>query len=137
MVGDRLSRWPEILATTAGSVNSRSRGLKSCLRKFSAIFGLSEELSSDGGPEFASSVSAEFFRTWNVKHRISSAYHPRSNGRAEVAVKSAKRLQRCNIDSSGQLDNDKFLEAMLQQRNTPDPNCKLSPAEMVFYPSFK
>ena len=102
------------------------------MRKFFATFGLQEELSSDGGPEFASSVTAEFFRTCNVKYRISSAYHPRSNGRAEVAVKSAKLLLRCNIDSSDRLDNDRLLGAMLQQWNTPDPDRKLSPAEMVF-----
>ena len=61
---------------------------------FAKVFQCPKELSSDASPEFVSNVTAEFFRTWNVKHRISSAYHPRSNGRAEVAVKSAKRLLR-------------------------------------------
>ena len=132
VVGDRLSGWSEIYATPAGTMNSGARGLKSCLRKFFATFGVPVELSSDGGPEFSSSVTQEFLRTWDVKHRVSSAYHPRSNGRAEVAVKSAKRLLRSNLDSSGRLDNDKLLGAMLQLRNTPDPDCKLSPAEIVF-----
>ena len=69
---------------------------------------------------------------WDVLHRVSSAHHPQSNGRAEVAVKSAKRLLRSNIDATGGLDNDKFLRAMLQLRNTPDPDCKISPAQIVF-----
>ena len=30
-------------------------------------------------------------------HRLSSAYHPKSNGRAEVSVKSMKRLLRDNV----------------------------------------
>ena len=118
--------------TPYGSSISGARGLVSCLRNFFSIFGVPTELSSDGGPEFASSVTSSFLKTWDVVHRISSAYHPRSNGRAEVAVKTAKRLLRSNVNASGSLDNDKFLRAMLQLRNTPDPDCKLSPAEIVF-----
>ncbi|MEL6804662.1 MAG: hypothetical protein AAFO91_12870, partial [Bacteroidota bacterium] len=77
-------------------------------------------------------VTADFLATWDVKHRTSSAYHPRSNGRAEVAVKSAERCLLSNVDSSGRLNNNKLLRAMLQLRNTPDPDCKMSPAEIVF-----
>jgi len=65
-------------------------------------------------------------------HLISSAYYPRSKGRAEVAVKQAKRLLRLNVDASGSLDNDKFLGAMLHLRNTPDSGCQVSPAEIIY-----
>lgn len=95
-------------------------------------FGVPRELSSDGGPEFKSDMTAKFLKNWNVSHRVSSAYYPRSNGRAEVAVKTAKRLLRSNILPSGSLDCDKFLRAMLQLRNTPDPDCNLSPAQIIF-----
>ena len=33
---------------------------------------------------------------------------------------------------SGSLDSDKFLKALLQLRNTPDPDCRISPAEIIF-----
>ena len=89
-------------------------------------------MSSDGGPEFVASTTQQFLSTWNVRHRVSSAYCPWSNGRAEVAVKSAKRLLRTNVGPTGSLDNDKLLRAMLQLRNTPDPDCSVSPAEIVF-----
>ena len=49
-----------------------------------------------------------------------------------MAVKSAKRLLRNNVGPNGSIRNDKFLRAMLQLRNTPDPDCSLSPAEIVF-----
>ena len=74
----------------------------------------------------------QFLDKWGVAHRLSSAYHPQSNGRAEVAVKKVKRLLRLNTGPNGSLDNDKFLRAMLQLRNTPDPDCKLSPAQVMF-----
>ena len=49
-----------------------------------------------------------------------------------MAVKSAKRLLCSNVDAYGRSNNDRLLSAMLQLRNTPDPDCKISPAEIVF-----
>ena len=46
---------------------------------------------------------------WGVGHRFLSAYNPKSNGRAEVAVKSAKRLLSANTGPAGSLDTDHFL----------------------------
>ncbi|XP_056287434.1 atherin-like [Pseudoliparis swirei] len=37
-----------------------------------------------------------------------------------------------NTGPSGSLDQDRFLRAMLQLRNTPDPDCNLSPAQIIF-----
>ena len=103
-----------------------------CLRQWFRTFGVPKQLSSDGGPEFAAGITAEFLKTWGVTHRISSAYHAQSNGRAEVAVKSVKRLMRSNLGPAGTLNTDCFVRAMLQLRNTPDPDCRISPAEIVF-----
>ena len=89
-------------------------------------------MSSDGGPEFTSSETSNFLKRWGVHHRISSAYYPQSNGRAEVAVKKVKRFLLSCIGPSGSLNNDKFLRGMLQLRNIPDPDCKLSPAQIIF-----
>ena len=132
VVGDRLSGWVEVLSATKGSNLSGAQGLARHLRSFFATFGVPEELSSDGGPEFTAKSTEDFLKLWGVRHRISSASFPQSNGRAEVAVKTAKRLLMSNTGPSGDLDQDSFLRAMLQLRNTPDPDCHLSPAEIVF-----
>ena len=73
-----------------------------------------DEVSTDGGPEFTTFATQQFFTTWGVKHRVSSAYFPQLNGRAKVAVKVAKRLLMSNISPSGDLNNDSFLQALLQ-----------------------
>ena len=73
-----------------------------------------------------------FLQQWGVAHRISAAYNPKSNGRAEVAVKAAKRLLLENTGPFGSLNTDHFLRGMLQLRNTPDPDCHISPAQIVF-----
>ena len=117
VVGDRLSGWSEIFATPSGTSHSGARGLIACLRSFFSTFGVPEELSSDGGPEFTASATREFLQRWGVRHRL-SAYFPQSNGRAQVAVKCAKRLLRSNIGPTGTLDNDNLLRALLHLRNT-------------------
>ena len=73
-----------------------------------------------------------FLRKWGIKHRMSSAYFAASNGRAELAVKAKKRLLMENTGADGSLNTDKMVRALLMKRNTPDPDCKLSPAEVVF-----
>ena len=67
-----------------------------------------------------------------MTHRLSSAHYPQSNGRAEVAVKSAKRLLRDHRTPSGRLDMDAYMLAIMAQRNTPDPASGLSPAQIVY-----
>ena len=94
-VGDRLSGWVEVFGSKAGTTYAGATGLIRHLRSFFATFGVPAELSSNGGPEFVAGSTETFLRTWGVKHRISSAYFPQSNGRAEVAVKTAKRLLMC------------------------------------------
>ena len=66
-----------------------------------------------------------------VQHRLSSAYHPQSNGRAEVTVKAMKRLLRNNVDRNGKLNTDAVTRAMLQLRNTPESDSGLSPAQIL------
>lgn len=132
VVGDRLSGWCDVFKSPHGSPQAGSAGLITCLRNYFSRFGVPEELSSDGGPEFASQATDSFLSLWGVKHRISSAYHPKSNGRAEAAVKTTKRLLRSNTGANGSLDTDRFLRAMLQLRNTPDPDCDVSPSQIVF-----
>ncbi|KAK5928265.1 hypothetical protein CgunFtcFv8_013340 [Champsocephalus gunnari] len=134
VVGDRLSGWVEVLSSTAGTALAGSAGLVQHLRSFFATFGVPEELSSDGGPEFKAIHTEDFLRLWHVKHCVSSVSFPQSNGWAEVVVKTAKRLLMSNTGQSGGLDQDRFLHAMLQLRNTPDPDCNLSPAQIIFSP---
>ena len=47
-------------------------------------------------------------------------------------MKSAKRLLRENINQDGKLSRDRFFRALMQHRNTPDPDTGTSPAEVLF-----
>lgn len=97
-----------------------------CLRHYFGHFVVPTEISFDEGPELISTATENFLKRWGDHHRLSSAYYPQSNGRAEVAVKSAKRLFRSNTGPSEDLNSDRSLRSMLQLRNTLGRTCDLS-----------
>ena len=66
VVGDRLSGWGEVFGSPAGTTLAGAAGLIRHLRSFLATFGVPEELSSDGGPEFAAGCTEVFLRFWGV-----------------------------------------------------------------------
>ena len=132
IIADRLSGWTEVVHVKVGSASSGSKGLCEALRKVFVTFGVPSDIGTDGGPEFTSAETEDFLSRWGVHHRLSSAYFPQSNGRAEVAVRVMKRLLEENVDANGNLDNDRVARALLQQRNTPDKDCGLSPAQVLF-----
>ena len=92
---DRYSNWPIVEENAEGS-----KGLIAALRIVLVTFGIAEELSSDGGSEFMAGATETFLRNWGVHHRVSSVAHPHSNCRAELGVKTIKRMLVGSIPTS-------------------------------------
>ena len=127
VVVDRYSNWPIVEETANGS-----SGLIRSLRRTFVTYGIAEELTNDGGPEFTASQTDSFLKAWRVNQRFSSVAFPHANTRAEVGVKTVKRMLVDNTDGKGSLNTDAFQRAMLQYRNTPDRDTGLSPAMVLF-----
>ena len=81
---------------------------------------------------FPAEETQRLLSNWGVHHRLSSVALAHSNGRAELGVKTCKRMLMDNTGPNGEIDLDKFQRAMLQYRNTPDRDTGLSPAQMIF-----
>jgi hypothetical protein len=96
------------------------------------MHGIPEEIATDGGPTYMAYETQKFLSDYGVRHRVSSVAYPHSNQRAELAVKSMKRLCRENTNRDGSLSNDKFLRAVMAYRNTPDRDTGRSPAQVIF-----
>ena len=127
VVVDRYSGWPIVQQSPDGS-----SGLVKCLREIFVTYGIADELSSDGGPEFTAEETQQLLSNWGVHHRLSSVALAHSNGRAELGVKTCKRMLMGNTGPDGEINLDKFQRGMLQYRITRDRDTGLSPAQMIF-----
>ena len=124
---DRYSNWPIVFKE-----NGKAEQLIKRLREVFITFGIPEELTSDGGPQFTADETQRFLESWGVRHRRSSVANPHANSRAEIAVKTVKRMLMANTSPTGSLDVDSFQRAMLIYRNSIDPETKTSPAMIIF-----
>ena len=127
VIVDRYSNWPMVFPSEGGA-----EGLIKRLREVFVTFGVPEELTSDGGPQFTAGKTQQFLSSWGVTHRLTSVANPHANCRAEIAVKTVKRMLMDNTSPGGSIDVDKFQRAMLVYRNSIDPESKASPALIVF-----
>jgi hypothetical protein len=126
---DCYSGWTEVAKLS----RKMFKEVKMCFLRWFSCFGVPEVIASDGGPPFNSSAYNDFLGSWGIQKRQSSAYYPQSNGRAEVAVKTAKRILMGNIDAAtGGIDTEKVTQALLTYRNTPLQEIGLSPAVILF-----
>ena len=92
-----------------------------------ARYGVPTIVMSDNGPQFSSVEFRSFARTWGFQHTTSSPRYPQSNGKAENAVKTIKRLfTKCREAKASE------YQALLDWRNTPTEGVGTSPAQRFF-----
>ena len=126
---DRYSGWVEVAKLNNGII----RSVKGVLLSWFTSYGVPEEISTDGGPPFKPSDYTNPLKDWNIRPRLSSAYYAQSNGRAEAAVKTAKRILLGNINAvTGRLDTYEATKALMTHRNTPAQGTEISPAIALF-----
>ena len=99
-------------------------GVTKALKAQFARYRVPDTVVSDNGPQFGSKEFVVFAKTWGFNHVTSSPSYPQSNGKAENAVKTIKRLFiKCR--ESGESE---YL-ALLDWRNTPSEGLGNSPAQ--------
>ena len=62
------------------------------LKQVFAIHGVPVTLISDNGPNYASAEFHQFTQAWDFQHLTSIPHYPKSNGKAELAMKIMKSI---------------------------------------------
>ena len=130
---DRYTGWVEVALMSSG----KTTNVCDTMRTWLCTYGAPEEISSHGGLPFESHEFNTFLKNWGIRKCTSSAYYPQSNGRPELAVKTAKRILFDNTDNCGRLCQDRTARALLTHRNTPVQDLDMSPAIMLYGRIFK
>ncbi len=98
--------------------------IKRCKAQF-ARHGQPDRVITDNGSQFGA-LFRRFASSWEFEHITSSPRHPKSNGKAESAVKIAKNLLRKAMH-----DRTDPWKAILHWRNTPTEYMDSSPAQRL------
>ena len=130
ILGDRYSGWVSLFPAGTGEFDAEA--LIKRLHVYFVTFGVPTEYASDDGPQFKSGKLQKFLKTWGVHHRKSSAYFPHSNSCAEIAVKTNKLILMENTEPIRELNRVAYCRAILQYRNSPLQDFRLSHAQMTF-----
>ncbi|KAM1610506.1 hypothetical protein ACFXTN_020901 [Malus domestica] len=86
---DYVSKWVEAKATRTND----SRVVADFIRtNLFARFGMPRVIISDGGSHFYNRTIEALLRKYNAKHKVSTPYHPQTNGQADVSNREIKQI---------------------------------------------
>ena len=92
-----LSKWVE--ATTCPR-NDATTVVGFIQRNIFCRFGAPRTIISDEGSHFANKVFAKPMRKCGIKHMMGLAYHPQSNGQAEISNREIKKILEKTVNAS-------------------------------------
>ena len=128
-VVDRFTRWP--VAIPIADINAETV-VDSLTHGWIAVYGVPEIITTDRGSQFSSQVFTQLLKNWGIRHIMTTAYHPESNGMVE-------RLHRRLKESLVALGDGERLQwywklpmTLLALRTTVKPDIGASPSELVF-----
>jgi transposase InsO family protein len=124
---DRSTQWAEAIPLSSTTADSCATAL---VRGWVSRFGVPAQITSDRGPQFAGAVWAAFCRQMGIKHVMTTAYHPQSNGMVERfhrQLKEALRARNCGADWA-----DHLPRVLLGIRAAPKDDTGMSLAELVY-----
>ena len=68
--------------------------------KFLSRFGAPKTIISDDGSHFANKVFAKLMSIYGIRHVMGLAYHPQSNGQAEIFNREIKKILEKIVNTS-------------------------------------
>ena len=110
---DYVSKWVEAIPTQTNDAKVVAHFLRSNI--FSR-FGTPRALITDNGTHFCNKVIDKVLQKYGVRHRTSLAYHPQSNGQAEVSNREIKYILEKTVNSSRKDWSKKIDDALWAYR---------------------
>ena len=126
---DYVSKWVEAIPTRTNDAKVVAQFLRSNI--FSR-FGTPRALITDNGTHFCNKVIDKVLQKYGVRHRTSLAYHPQSNGQAEVSNREIKYILEKTVNSSRKDWSKKMDDALWAYRTAFKTPLGMSPFRIVY-----
>ncbi|GJZ87187.1 reverse transcriptase domain-containing protein [Tanacetum coccineum] len=125
---DYLSKWVKAKALPINDARVVVKFLKSLF----ARFGTPRAIISDRGTHFCNDKFAKVMLKYGVTHRLSTAYHPQTNGQVEVSNRGLKRILERTIGENRASLSDKLDDALWAFRTAFKTPIGCTPYKLVY-----
>lgn len=125
---DLATRYPHAVPLRSISANIIVRALLD----FCTHFGMPSTIQTDGASYFTGHKFNQALKEWGIRHRVSSPYHPQTQGAIERSHQTMKSILRKYIVAFNTSWDDNLPYMLYVMRDTPCATLGFSPFELLF-----
>jgi transposase InsO family protein len=126
---DYVSKWVEALPCRKSSTEESITMIKNVIFPH---FGTPRILISDGGTHFIGKYFKKCLSNLGIEHRVSTAYHPHTNGQAKTSNRQLKSILQKTIENGGKDWSKKLDGALWAYRTVFRTPIGMTPYQFVY-----
>ncbi|CAM8999213.1 unnamed protein product [Rhodiola kirilowii] len=126
---DYVSKWVEAIATRCDDAKTVVDFLRT---NIFCRYGVPKAIISDQGTHFCNRMMTATLRHYHVHHRTSTAYHPQTNGQAEISNREIKGILEKMVKPTRKDWNQRLNDALWAYRTAYKTPIGTSPFRLVY-----